>query len=168
MAIGANSYGSVAGVAVLVPRYATTGGTFDGTTRPVLATVEGQIDQVSALVNAILGNAGFAVPVDQADCVLLLAFFVNQEVAAIVEGINGSGRFGPVPKEGGGKGRFALIMEDVKAFVDANAPGFERMGAARDYSVTSGMAFRDVDNNGDEIVPLFQRNAFGHTVDDWS
>jgi hypothetical protein len=163
MAIGANSYGSTSGVAALCPRYVNTAspGVFDTTTRPTLTIVESQIDQVSALCNAMLANAGFDIPVDQADCVLLLAFFVNQEVAAIVEGINGSGRFGPTTKSECGKGRFALIMDDVKAFIDGNAPGFERMGATRNYSVTAGMAFRDVDERGNETFPLFQRAAFG-------
>jgi hypothetical protein len=168
MTIGANSYGSAAGVAVLVPRYANTGGAFDTTTRPVLATVESQIDQVSALCNTMLANAGFDIPVDQADCVLMLAFFVNQEVAAICEGINGSGRFGPTTKSEGGKGRFALIMDDVKAFIDANAPGFERMGATRNFSVTAGMAFRDVDERGEATYPIFQRDGFGNKFTDWS
>ena len=167
MAIGANSYGSTSGVAVLVPRYANTSGIFDGTTRPVLATVEGLIDQVSGICNSMLATAGFSIPVDQSDCVLSLDFFVNQEVAAVVEGINGSGRFGPTTKSEGGKGRFALIMDDVKAFIESNAEGFERMGADRPYSVTDGMDYRGEDNRGNEITPIFQRDAFGNTFDDW-
>jgi hypothetical protein len=167
MAIAENSYGSVSGVAVLVPRYANTSVAFDLTTRPVLAVVENQIDQISGLVNAILAEAGFSIPVYQVDVRMALDFFVTQEVAAIVEGINGSGRFGPTSKSEGKKGRFALIMDDVKAFIEANTIGFERMGATRSYSATSGLAFRDTDERGNATFPIFQRDSFGAAWTDW-
>lgn len=168
MTIGANSYGSTSDVAALTPRYASTSGVYDTTTRPTLAQVERQMDLVSGLVNALLAQQGFSIPVSQADCVLSLAFFVEQEVAAICEGINGSGRFGPTTKSEGGKGRFALIMDDVETFIDANAAGFERMGATRNYSVTAGMSYRDTDERGDDVFPIFQRDAFGNQFTDWS
>jgi hypothetical protein len=161
MTLGANSYGTTGDVAALTPRYANTSGVFDANTRPTLTQVERQMDLVSGLVNALLAEAGFTIPVTQADVVLSLAFFVEQETAAIVEGINGSGRFGPTTKSEGGKGRFALIMDDVKAFIEANTVGFERLGAARNYSATSGLAYRDTDERGNPMFPLFQRAAFG-------
>ena len=167
MTIGANSYGSAAGVAVLVPRYANTSGAFDGTTRPTLAQVEAEIDMVSALVNSMLATNGFSVPVTQADVLLALGYFVNMETAAIVEGINGSGRFGPTTKSDGGKGRFALLVDDVKEFIEANAIGWERMGATRPYSATAGLGFMETDAAGNDVFPIFQRNAFGNEFEDW-
>lgn len=160
MALNANSYSSIADVAALTPRYAV-GGTFTDTTRPQLAQVERWINQVSGLVNAMLAAQGFSIPVTQADAVLSLSFFVSEEVAAMCEGVNGSGRFGPSTKSGGAKGRFALLVEDVQAFIETNATGFEHMGAARTYTPTSGVGFKEFDGAGDEVHALFQRKAFG-------
>ena len=81
----------------------------------------------------MLAQNGFAVPVSQADAKLMLDYFVNEESAAIVEGINGSGRFGPSVKRKGASGRFALIVEDVQLFLETNAVGIERLGVPRTY-----------------------------------
>jgi hypothetical protein len=154
MTISVRSYGTTGGVSALTPRYATSGGVFDGTTRPTITIVEAQIDQISGLANSILSQAGFKIPVSQADCKLALDIFVNEEVAAIVEGINGSGRFGPTTKEPG-RSRFQLIMDDLKSFIEANAQGFENLGAERSgESLTFGYAGAGYSN-------LFTRNQYG-------
>ena len=168
MSVGANSYGSAAGVATLAPRIANTSGVFDGTTRPTLTQVETEIDMVSGLVNSMLATNGFSIPVTQADVKLALAFFVNTETAAICDGINGSGRFGPSTKSEGGKGRFALVVEDVKEFIETNAIGWERMGAERPYTATAGLGYLDTDQAGNDVTPIFQRDAFGNEFEDWS
>lgn len=168
MTLAANSYGDVDEIAALVPRYGNSGGFFDSTTRPTLAQVESLTDQVSATLNSILATAGFSIPVTQADAVLLLDLWVNQEVAAIAEGINGSGRFGPMAgATQDSRGRWALIREDAEDFVNANAVGLERLGAAREHDMLSGAAFREEDNSGREIFPLFQREAFGGHHTNW-
>ena len=151
--IGANSYGSTSGVAELTPRYANASFVFDTTTRPTLATVEAQINQVSALANSILASALFVTPITQADAKLALDIFVNEEVAAIVEGINGSGRFGPTTKEPG-QSRFGIIMDDLKSFVQANKQGFVNLGvtinSAETESVSTGTLSLDfADHNED-------------------
>lgn len=158
MGIAANSYGSTADVAALTPRYADrTTSLFTTATRPTLATVEKQIDQISGLANSILAQAGFKIPVTQADCKLALDIFINEEVAAICEGINGSGRFGPTTKEPG-RSRFTLIMEDLEAFVRSNATGFENMGAERSSeSLTIGY-------NDSGAANLFTRDQFGTDI----
>jgi len=159
LTISSNSYGSTSGVAVLVPRYANTSGAFDNLgapptgTRPSLATVESLIDQVSGLANSILASALFVTPITQADSKLAIDMFVNEEVAAIVEGINGSGRFGPTSKEPG-QSRFGIIMDDLKAFVQANKQGFVNNGAtvntAETESMSTGVIALDfVDHNED-------------------
>jgi hypothetical protein len=158
MTIAANSYGSTSDVAALTPRYAdNVTFLFTTSTRPTLATVETQINQASGLCNSILAQAGFKIPVTQEDCKLALDIFVNEEVAAICEGINGSGRFGPTTKQPS-QSRFAIIMDDLKAFVEANATGFENMGAERSSDTLSiGYAFSDYGN-------LFTRDQFGSDV----
>lgn len=167
MAIGANSYGSVAGVGVLVPRWSGAAGDFADTTRPTATTVEGWIDEVSAILNSVLAQNGFTVPVTQSDALLMLGSFVNEEAAAIVEGINGAGRFGPTGKKPGKQGRFALMLADVEGFIGANARGLEQLGAARPNSITASIAYRSVDESGNATAPLFQREAFGNTFKDW-
>ena len=164
---GPNSYGSTQDVAALVPRYAGTAGDFTPSTRPTIAQVERLVDQVSGLLNATLAEAGFAIPVTQSDAKDALDFFVNEEVASICEGINGSGRFGPTSKVVGKQGRFSLMLDDVQAFIQSHKAGFERLGAARSFSATSGLAFRDTNNAGDPTAPIFQRTGFGNTFDDW-
>jgi len=154
MTIGANSYGTTGGVSALTPRYATAGGVFDTTTRPTLAQVESLIDQVSGLANSMLAQAGFKTPVTQADVKLALDIFVNEEVAAIAEGINGSGRFGPTMKEPG-RSRFALIMDDLKAFIEGNSSGFENLGAERSKDTVS------IGYSSAEYEPLFTRDQYG-------
>lgn len=167
MALLGNSYGDTDEIAALVPRYANGAGVFDAATRPTLTQVESITDQVSAVVNMILSRLGFDIPITDADAVLMLDLFVNQEVAAIAEGINGSGRFGPTSKTGGKRGRFALILDDVEEFLMANALGLERLGATRSYDPIAGISYRGSDERGNDTSPIFQRGAFGAVWKDW-
>lgn len=136
MAIATNSYGSAVNVAALTPRWATSAGLFDEGTKPTIATVEAWIDQVSGILNAILSDNRFSIPVTQGDAVSMLDLFVNQEVAALVEGSHSGGRFGPTAKSPTG-GRFDLIFTEVEAFVRRMAGGLEAMGASRGTSQTN-------------------------------
>ena len=162
-----NSYGDLEGVGALVPNYSGLESNFEDTTRPTDDFVIKFIDQVSALVNSILARVGFTIPATQDDVRRQCAFFVEQEVASIVEGLNGFGRFGPTTKREGPRGRFALMVEDVEAFIEANAIGFERLGETRSSGQASGIGFRQFDDSGNEIEPLFQREAFQNMVKDW-
>ena len=139
MAINANSYGSTAGVASFTPRYAAKYSDpldFDASTKPTVSEVEGWIDQVSGSLNTILADERFSIPVTQADAVRMLDLFVNQEVAALVEGSHNAGRFGPTAKNPRA-GRFDLIFKDAEGFVKRMAGGLEAMGAARGTSQTN-------------------------------
>lgn len=167
MALADNSYGSVLGVEALVPRYTSPAGHFDSSTRPVLTQVEQWLDQISAILNGYLAQYGFTIPVTNTDAVNLLAMFVNQEVAAMVEGVNGSGRFGPTTKAPGKRGRFAVITEDAEAYIAANAVGLERLGAERTKDALAGLAYRATNEAGEDIAPIFQREAFGNVFKDW-
>lgn len=167
MAVGDNSYGTAVGVAAYVPRYANNSANFDNsTTRPSLVQVETFIDQISSLVNSILASNGFKIPVEQEDAKGAITIFVQEEVAAIAEGINGSGRFGPTTK-GPGQSRFKLIMDDIEAFITQNADGFENMGAVRDQPSGVEILTRGFDGAGKETFPIFQRNGFGNRFDNW-
>jgi hypothetical protein len=167
MTVGANSYGTATGVASYVPRYANGSATFDTNTRPKLVQIESFIDQISSLVNTILASNGFMIPITQADVILAITIFIEQEVAAIAEGINGSGRFGPTTKTPG-KSRFQIIMEDISAFILEHADGFENLGAERDQPTGTEILTRGVDAAGKESFPIFQREAFGNVFENWT
>ena len=168
MAIAANSYGSTDGVAALTPRYANAAKVFDGGTNPTLGNVEKFIDQVSSLLNIMLAREGFVIPVSNADAVLMLSMFVTEEVAQIVEGINGSGRFGPGAKQVG-RSRYQLITADVQDFIATNKAGIEAIGAtqAAGKSDMGAVGYRDTDESGRATSPIFQRSGFGNTFQDW-
>lgn len=157
-------YGEPNDVGSLVPRWVNTSGHFDATTRPTLGQVQGWVNEVSEMLNVILSAYGFTIPVTHSRALLMLNMFVNQEVAAICEGVNGSGRFGPTGKQVGKAGRFALMTKDVQEFIDAISIGLEQMGVPRTYSLASNIGYRGTDEDGNDIAPLFQRSDFGNQV----
>ena len=158
------AYGSTAGVVALVPRWAS-GGSFDGTTRPTATHVTSWLSEVSTMLDIKLSELGFTVPITDADVTPMLDLFTNTEVAVMADGVNGSGKFGPTGMKKDKRGsRWHLIMEDVNAFLDEVAVGLERSGAARTSSTTTGVGYRDTDEQGDDTFPLRQRREFH----DWS
>ncbi len=158
--ISPNAYGTVQGVASLVPRYANRSGTFGDTTRPTQADVVDWIGKVSSILNAQLAQNGFTTPVTDPDVKPMLALFVEEEVASIAEGVNGLGRFSPRAKSGGGS-RFRIVFRDVAEFIEQNAIGMAAMGASRPVVTASGIGFRDTDERGHATFPMFERNSFG-------
>lgn len=116
------SYGTVAGVEALVQRYTNASKEFDYKTRPTRLTVERFISQVSALIDSALLNAGFSLPIESSTYIEMFDMLTEQHVAELVEGVNGSGRFGPSekkPKEG----RFGIINMDIIEFIESIAQG---------------------------------------------
>ena len=128
MAIGANSYGSVSACEGLVKKY-TASGSFTTATHPTLLQVEGYIDRISGIVNVLLAEQGYDIPVVDADGKLALDEFVNQTAAALCEAANSSGRF--FSEKAAEVGVFPMIMQEAEAFVTQHAQGFEDLGAAR-------------------------------------
>jgi len=157
------AYGSLAGVAALVPRH-TDGGVFTENTRPTAAQVTNWLDQLSAFVDTALAAQGFTTPVTATQVLPALAFFVNEEAASMSEAANGHGRFGPSAKKPG-KGRFTAIFDDIADFVENNAAGFENMGAARPNNVVGAIGYRSTDEVGNDTYPMFQREDFGQSFD---
>ena len=167
MALGANSYGDVDEVAALVPKYANPETLFDETTRPTRKQLETNIDQISAMTNGILSHMGFTIPISDDDAKDLLDGFVNMTASHVVEYINGTGRFGPRDKTSKGRGVYSILIGEIKDFLEDIASGLEGLGADRTRNFTSGIAFRDTDNSGDDTFPIFQREAFGQSWTDW-
>lgn len=161
-------YGSAGGVGALVPLFSGDAQDFADTSRPTAAQVDSLLNQISGMVNAVLAQAGFSTPITTpTDVNQALDNFVNQEVADIVAGINGSGRFGPGSKAIEKRGRISMIVEDVRDFIMGQAVGFERLGATRDQQQADSIGYRDQDEGGDDIAPIFQRDAFGNVFQDW-
>ena len=167
MGIGTNSYGSVAEVAALTTRY-TASGSYSTATRPTLAQVEKFIDRVSAHLNVFLAEAGFAIPVSQADCKLSLDDFVVMHVTLLAHAANGAGPYGPGSEQlRQGDTPMKVILKEAETFIEAHADGYEQLGATRTRNQTEGLACRTTDASGDDIVPFFSRSQMGNSVTDW-
>jgi len=165
VAINSNSYGSVDDVAALVRRY-TDAGSFTGETRPAEADVEGFINRTSATLNVLLAEAGFAIPVGQADAKAALDDFVVNQAVQLAHAANGAGPYAPGNEKLRGSPA-GIILSEAETFVMRHAAGLEALGATRTYAATYGLQCREEDDGGDEIVPPFQREMIGHEIMDW-
>jgi hypothetical protein len=126
------SYGSLEEVAAFVPRYADSTGVFTLTTRPTINQVTVWLTQVSGVLDAYLTSKGWSVPVADASLNAALDMFTSEEVAAMVEGVNGSGRFGPTAPDQRQQSRFAIIRADVTNYIDSLLVGNETMALSVD------------------------------------
>lgn len=166
MTLGANSYGSVADVAALTQNW-TVSGTFSTTTSPTLAQVEGFIDQVSGIMNVALAREGFSIPVTQADAVLAIKSIVVQLAADLVQAAHLSGRFFSERALDRGISPMMQIRKDINDWIQENAAGLEQLTATREATNVNEIGFRSANEGGDEISPIFQREAFGNLFDNW-
>lgn len=170
MTVGANSYGSAAGVAAYTRTYmsgAAVAGVYDTLTNPTLAQVESWIDEVSAVANTGLRAAGFSVPMTQADSVAALRGMVQQQVAELVAYSRGVGRFFSDRAQNSSLSAFGTLRKEMLDFISQNADGWEALGASRAASERNEIGFRDTDEAGDPTAPIFQRKGFGNTFQDW-
>lgn len=170
MAIGANSYGSSAGVAAYTRAYtsgAAIAGTYDTATNPTAYQVESWIDEVSAIANTGLREAGFTVPVTQSDVVLALRGMVNQQVADLVKFSRGAGRFFSERAQNSSMSAMGFVRKEMIDFINQNADGWAALGATRAASERNTIAFRDTDQSGNATFPITQRNGFGNRFDNW-
>ena len=166
MAIGANSYGSVAEVAALCKRYTTTG-SFGESTNPTSTQVEKMIDRVSGIVNVLLAEAGFATPVSQADAKLALDDFVVNQVVQLVGAANSHGIYAPGSEALRRTTPGQIILKEATEFITQHAGGFAGLGATRTRDLTYGLACRTEDDAGKTIEPAFQRGMIGNASVDW-
>lgn len=113
------AYGTAAGVAAFTPRYIDGSGGFSQATQPTATHITTWLTQVSGVLDAYLTTKGYSTPVTSADLLAALTLFTNEEVAAMAEGVNGSGRFGPAAPNQKTQSRFAIIRQDVTNFIDS-------------------------------------------------
>lgn len=132
MAIGANSYGSTAGVAGYTPLYTdATTKLFTTSTTPTLANVESWIDQVSAIANAAFAAAGFSTPITHADAVLSIAGMVEQCVADLCHMSRSSGRFFSERSQNSSLSAMGQLRREIFDWVENNTRAFEEWGITR-------------------------------------
>jgi hypothetical protein len=132
------AYGSLNEVAAFVPRYADQTGSFTLTTRPTVNQVTTWLTQVSGVLDAYLASKGWPVPVTDASLNAALDMFTSEEVAAMVEGANGSGRFGPTAPDQRQQSRFAIIRQDVTNFIDSLLIGNETRAGSSETTREDG------------------------------
>lgn len=162
MAILGNSYGSLSGVGARTPLFSDPNGTFTSSTTPREATVENWINEVSAMLNMMLRQAGFSVPINQADVLLVVQMFVEQEVADLVKEINSTGRLAIEDKEKPTPNLYKILLTDVRNFVSDLAVSFDRFGATRTETELVDFEYLDEDADGNDISPLFTATDFGN------
>lgn len=115
------TYGSALGVAALTPRYANAAGRFDDDKTPKLEQVTEWLEQVSAMLDVALAGHGITTPVTDAAAIPMLAAFANAQVAAMVRGVNGQGKFAEKPTTAD---EMLLIIGDAAAaWAQKNAGG---------------------------------------------
>jgi len=166
MAIGDNSYGSVAEVEALTTAY-TTDGNYTTGTRPTQSQVETFIDRISAILNVILAGLGFEIPIAQADVVLMLAEFVTDHAAYLCHGTNRAGPYAPGSEQLRGRSPFEIIRKEAEAFLEKHASGLAALGATRDRALSYGLGCRTETDSGTTLEPPFQRTMLGDEIADW-
>lgn len=167
MTVGANSYGTAADVSALTELYCISG-SYTTATVPTLAQVESWIDQISAIVNAALAGQGFVVPVTQADAILAIKSYVIGAASDLAHAANMAGRFFTDTALQRGITPMSAIRKEILEWVETFADGLAALGASRSSTTGAGeISFRDADEGGDEIFPIFQRDAFGNTFENW-
>ena len=168
MPVNLNSYGTVADVAALTRRY-TTNGAYDISTNPALSTVEGWIDRVSATLDILLAEAGFVIPVTQATAKSSLAGIVVEAVADLCHAANTAGRFFTERMLERGKSPMQIIRTEMADWVQEHATGLEAVGVPKGGGAAGSgrILFRDGDESGKQVDPLFQRKGYGEASRNW-
>jgi len=164
MALGANSYGSLAEVVPFARAYLAGESTFSATTRPTLTEVEKFIDRASGVLNLALAAAGFTIPVTQADARLACDDWVVTLAAAYVEA---SQPFAGLEDNERAQS-FTRLYREAEKFVQANAAGFAHLGVSQPQDDSNALIFTgetaqadraDPDNTALE-QPKFRRGQF--------
>lgn len=142
MAIDANSYGSVEGVAALSRRWTNASQGYDNTTKPTRAQIEAWIDQVSSVINVTMAGCRYtSLPITVTTVTKMFDLYVNQIVADMVEGSHDIGRLGPTALANRGTGEtapmWAVVAGEVATFIKSQCDSFEYLGVVRDAMTTS-------------------------------
>jgi hypothetical protein len=163
MALDANSYGSVAGVAAYTRRLANLDSTFDQDTRPTLVEVEAFLDQCSDTLNGWLSAAGYVIPVTNANAVNVLARYANLGAAGHVELSERAGGY-DADDENRRENKFLDLFARAEMYINSGALG--ALGATTTTNdlpgPLDGLRVGGVTAGGLRLRPIFKRRSFGN------
>ncbi len=151
MTIGDNSYGTLDEVVALTRIYLQGEPTFNTNTIPPGADVETFIDRASGVLNLALSNAGFAIPVSQADAKLACDDWVVGMAAAYVE--LSQPYTGADPQENKRSGLLSRLSKEAAKFVKDNQAGFANLGVAQTADDSNGLIFTGMTTEADRVDP---------------
>ena len=155
--VGANTYGSEAGVEKLVGDL-VAGRDFGAGTVPTTTQVEGVLDDIAADLNRELDVEGYTVPVNATDYPTARAFLVavnNYGAAAVILGMFPVGAYNPNAEEQGNS-RAEMYQKRLNSAIKM----------IREHRLKAGMTTQrfalvfsggQEDEDGNEKLPLFQR-----------
>lgn len=159
MAIDDDSYGTMNGVAALVPQHANVAAEFDANTEPSQDVVETWINDLSDVINVILDDYGYDVPAT-GRLATWLKVFVQQEVAAQIRSLYRRRRRGPSEDEQQEEYRDLLTnIDKVHAYLDERESGRAAMVAAVPFA--GGISLSDKqarEDDSDRTKPAFTRD----------
>lgn len=163
MALDANTYGTVAGVAAYVRHRANAASTFDAATRPTLTEVEAFLDQCSDVLNGWLAQSGYVIPVTHADGVRVLARYAQLGAAGHVELSLRPGGY-DADDENRRENKFLDMFMMAEAYIAGGA--LSALGAAVVSgglpSPVSGLRVGGRTLSGQQLRPIFRRTSFGN------
>ena len=144
MSVGANSYGAASDVAALTWSWvAESSGSYNLSTIPTLAQVEGWIDQISGIANTSLRKWGYTIPMTDATDVLAIKSVVVGAVADMANYANSSGRFFTERALASGVSPFAQIRQEIEDWVESMRGAFESSQTTYAYaSSTISLPYR--------------------------
>lgn len=163
MPLGANSYGSVAGVVAFTRHLLDGESTFNATTVPTLSEVEAMLDRASAALNLALAAVGLGIPVAQADAKLACDEWVIGKTAGALEMTRQT--VGWSGEEGRRQPVFNTLANAAKNFAQDNRLAFIRLGVSETHSAGEGLVNpgataktnRADRTNADVAQPAFER-----------
>ncbi len=159
MTLNAHSYGSVAGVATFVRHIAGSG--FSGATKPTTTEVESMLDQRSAILNGWLAQQGYAIPVTQADAVLILANFAEMGAACDVELTQRSAGYS-ADDQNRRENKFCAEFMEAKAYIASGALAALGVPASGAPGPLAGLSVGGQTRGGQRLRPIFKRRSLGN------
>jgi hypothetical protein len=124
------------------------------------------------LLNAILAQEGFSIPITQADAKLVVDEFAVSRAAMYTDAVGrmSGSRWGEGSKGAGKSPTFENLWQDAVVFVKTYAQGLEELGATRSFSPSRGLYAGgisiddkdDIEDDSDRAKPSFWRGMFQH------
>lgn len=160
-------YGSATGVAALTSMWTNTSGVFDETTAPKLSQVQGWLEQLSNVADLALRQYGFtSTPITDPTAIGMLSFLVEGLAADLVLVSHKAGRFYSERAIKIGANVQTIIGSEINAWVRDNVEGLVLLNLERE-ELAEGIGFKETNEAGDELFPIFHREAFQNVFENW-